>query len=62
MTYEQAFELIGKGAIIKYDDMYLLKLDYYGDLHTSIDGVHWKRGILEYDPPTEYSIFKIVRI
>lgn len=62
MTYKQALELIEKGAIIKYDDMFLIRQDKYGRIETSLDGIHWVTGLLYYDPPMDYSIFKIVRI
>lgn len=62
MTKKQAFALISTGAIIKYDDMYLLRCDEFGNIETSLDGIHWIVGILTFDPPTEYSIFKIIRM
>ena len=61
MTKKQAFELCKKGAIIKYDDIFYLRWRA-NEFQTSIDQEHWAPGFHVFEPPTEYSLYKLVRV
>jgi hypothetical protein len=63
MTRKQALEFCKKGGIIKYDDMFYICWNKDSrEFRTSIDMEHWIAGFLYYDPPTDWSIFRIVKV
>lgn len=63
LTKKQMLDFLRSGGILKYDDKYYLRwCDEEFEVQTSLDGIYWAPGFIALDPPTDHSLFRIIRV